>query len=404
MSFTSLICSVSFISCHPAAGAHFTEFAEVLEKNKVPYEVLAAEKATDAFEKRKITYQNFAKEIQGDLKNLTDEQADELALTVAKKVSKSTYVLTDVGHPFIKKVYLALNTIAPHVKKIAYYDNSEAFVPGGYSETAAQIMKLADSILFANSNFAQNGEKILESPEKELKLEGIQRIGLGYFPLDEATVLRKARFSDAKVKGREAFLKEHNITNPKQILAVYSGGANSEYFTKAFPQFCEILRNSQKIQDLSSLTIIFQQHPRALQEGDPDGKLLRELAKADSKTAPQIVFSKLKTIDALTFCDLVMYYQTGMAATFALASIPTIQIAHEPYPDVLVRNGLCPSIQEAGTFCKTLNEITQNGGKEADNEALIFKGLGIRKNWDTILIETVTNKPHTTTITEEKKE
>jgi hypothetical protein len=44
---------------------------------------------------------------------------------------------------------------ATKIPRLAYYDNPEPFVPGGYSHTAAEVMREAQGILFANETLAK---------------------------------------------------------------------------------------------------------------------------------------------------------------------------------------------------------------------------------------------------------
>ncbi len=55
--------------------------------------------------------------------------------------------------------------------------------------------------------------------------------------------------------------------------------------------------------------------------------------------------------------DAAFYYQTSMGPQFVLAGIPTVQIAHETYQDILVKNKLSPSVTDVEQFLDVLDEI-----------------------------------------------
>jgi hypothetical protein len=85
-----------------------------------------------------------------------------------------------VGDPFAITLHEKLEKKNPELLRLAYYDNPEPYVPGGYSETAAKVMQLAHRTLFANANLA-------DQPHKQK--------GIGYYPTEEAETLRRLRKS-----------------------------------------------------------------------------------------------------------------------------------------------------------------------------------------------------------------
>lgn len=56
-----------------------------------------------------------------------------------------------------------------------------------------------------------------------------------------------------------------------------------------------------------------------------------------------------------------------------------MQIGHEIYEDILVRNGLCPSITQVDQLLGVIENLNKQQG-EIPKE-LIFKGLGIKEDW-----------------------
>ncbi len=204
---------------------HFAEFAKVFEENAVAYELHA------------------------DYKNL-----DELA-AISDQFSA---VIVDIA-PQSEEVLELFQTLGK--KTYVYYDNPEEFVPGGYSETANKIRAIADRTLFANANLA-TGEK---------------DIGIGYSPVvNDVLEIRKMR----ETSDRTAFLKKHEIEDTGQKIIVYFEGANETHYTQAFPHFLDLLKEW----DFSNTVLVFQQHPRALKEGNRDGGNFKE------KNAPNCFF------------------------------------------------------------------------------------------------------------------
>ncbi|NGX48196.1 MAG: hypothetical protein K1000chlam3_01586, partial [Chlamydiae bacterium] len=210
-------------------------------------------------------------------------------------------------------------------KTYVYYDNPEEFVPGGYSETANKLRAIANKTLFANANLATEETDI----------------GIGYSPVvNDVLEIQKMR----ETSDRAAFLKKHEIEDTGQKIIVYFGGANDTYYTQAFPHFLDLLKEW----DFSNTVFIHQQHPRAFKEGNRDGKLLKE-------KMPQIVLSKVNNKEALAIADVALYYQTSMSPLFYLSGVPTFQVGHESYLDVLIRTGLCRSITKHDEISQILS-------------------------------------------------
>ncbi len=69
-----------------------------------------------------------------------------------------------------------------------------------------------------------------------------------------------------------------------------------------------------------------------------------------------------------------------MGPQFALAGIPIIQVGHNTYEDILVRNHLCPSATTSSEFVKAFLEVKPEAISE-ERQQLLFKGLGITSDW-----------------------
>src|SRR6185295_11871704 len=109
---------------------------------------------------------------------------DQLAEQIAKACSAARVIVTDVGHPFIVKVHQALEKYAAGARRLSYYDNPEAFVPGGYSAVAAEVMQASQAILFANANLSKVPLYKSKEPLQEIDCGQRKRVGIGYYPIE----------------------------------------------------------------------------------------------------------------------------------------------------------------------------------------------------------------------------
>lgn len=335
---------VSFITCHGGPADHFASFAECLIEEGYEVELYASGPAFKTFEARNITATYF------------DAESSSNATQIAKRCSKSAVVITDAGHPFDIPLQEALSKEAPETLRIAYYDNPEPFVPGGYSKTASNVMALAQKTLFANANLAK--ETLYEDLTTEIDLPFEKRIGLGYYPISRAEKIAEKR-------------------TPKKNLLVYFGGNNEEYFEKAFPSFLRTVSEACKIVNLSKFEIVLQQHPGAKAK-NIDGMQLEEWIKkhADNSKAPRVSLSEKSSEEILLLAETALYYQTSMGPLFALAGISTIQVGHKTYEDLLIKSGLCRSATNSFDFIDALEER-----KSPSDAAILFEKLGINKEW-----------------------
>jgi hypothetical protein len=321
--------AICFIACHGGPADHFATFAESLQQR---VEVYATGPALAKFQERGI-------EVRYSF-SIDPEKEDALAAQIAKMCAHYSVVITDLGHPFDIKLHKALAACTPHVRHLAYYDNPEPYVPGGYSTVAAEVMSLADGTLFANAHLAETG--------------------IGYYPIQHAEKIAKRRLHERSFV-RQTFFQKHNLEDTGQKVLVYFGGNNETYFSQALPAFLNLLEQSHPDNTL----IVLQQHPGAKQKN-----LDREAVAHTS-----IIVSELNTEEAQVLADAALYYQTSMSPQFVLAGIPTIQIGHEPYEDILVKNHLCPSVTTLEQW-KACNLTPQDIPR-----AIILDGLGIRENW-----------------------
>ncbi len=321
---------ICLIACHGASADHFAVFAQKLLDEGYQVRIYASEHAVKKFQDRKIPITMSFK---------VDEcKASEIAESCADSV-----VLTDVGHPFDITLQQALNGA------IAYYDNPEPLVPGGYSKVAGEVMKLASKVLFANANLET-------SPLLDVPFE--KRVGLGYYPTAAAEKVAKRRAEEGK-RMRQQFGYED-----KKIM-VYFGGNNEEYFGEAFPAFLSFLS-----EDLTDYIFVLQQHPAA-KEKNIDRQMVQD--------APLII-SDWTSEDIQVIADGALYYQTSMGPQFALAGIPMLQVGHKTYEDVMVRSGMCPSVTNGEDFAEQIAKMEPTLMSEEQRQA-IYKIIGIRDDW-----------------------
>jgi hypothetical protein len=332
MFFSLATAAVCFVACHGGPADHFSTFAEELTRRGYEVHIYASGPALKKFQER-------------GLEGVISFSVDAEAADIAKQCSKADVVITDVGHPFDLPLQQALAQDAPATLRLAYYDNPESFVPGGYSTTAAKVMQAAHRTLFANANLA---------PEKE--------IGLGYYPLHQPKKIAEKR-------------------SPKKGTVVYMGGNNEEYFSKAFPAFLQFLAQAVEQTDLSHLTLLLQQHPGA-KEKNLDGKLMQQWVEQNGHkpNAPALIMSDLNSEEAQIVADQILYYQTSMGPQFVLAGIPVTQVGHAVYEDILVKNHLCLVATGVDGLVRALTQPKENLNPETTRQK-IEQGLGIHSDW-----------------------
>ena len=373
--------NVSFVACHGGPADHFASFVLGLPTDSYTTQVHATGPAL-----KKFTDRGVASVKPFSLDALSSDQEDEVAIKIAKACAKSAVVFTDVGHLFAEKVELAFTLYAPKVRRIAYYDNPEKYVPGGYSEVASKVMSHAEKVAFSNAKLAR--EPIFSAPGVEVDLPMSRRIGIGYYPVAQAEALFARRVSEHATCRAELFAK-HSIRDQGQKVLVYFGGNNEEYFSKAFPAFVDFLTHAKEKSDLSNYVIVLQQHPGA-KEKNIDGLKLAAWIKDHGASAksPKIIVSDFSSDTAQIVADGALYYQTSMGPQFAIAGIPTVQVAHETYEDILVRNNLCSKVTSGDELIAAIAQLP-NFSTVAPVKGPLFDALGIRQDWLAVLKKTI---------------
>jgi hypothetical protein len=381
MASTLLASAVCFIACHGGAANHFAVYAKDLASKGHSVQIYATGPALKKFQEYN------SEGLHGF--SLEDGRSEEqVAEEIAAKCQKTVTVITDVGHVFDIALQNALASVAPSAKRIAYYDNPEPYVPGGYSETAYQVMQLAHKVLFANANLATT--PIYRTPSEEVPLSYDSKVGLGYYPLEQAQEIAKRRDREHLLIRNEFFLHSA-LADKGQKVFVYAGGNNEEYFSMALPACLQFIGSLTAKQDLSDVLIVLQQHPGAKIK-NTDANLVEAWLRQQGNRAysPRIIISDMSTDDALVLADTMLYYQTSMGPQFVLAGIPTVQIGHECYEDILVKNDLCLVVNNAEGLLSALQTL-QKGDLQVSSE-VVEEGLGIRSNWSERLGKVVSDR------------
>jgi hypothetical protein len=380
MSLSVSAAVVCFIACHGGPADHFSTFAENLTSKGYQVQIYATGDALKKFQDRNIKIVT-----PFSLENISEEKA---ATELVKKCTGAAAVITDVGHAFDIPLQNALKNELPASLRLAYYDNPEDYVPGSYSPIAAKVMLAAHGVLFANANLAK--KPLYEAPLQEVPLAPEKKIGLGYYPITQAEKIAKRRESD-QGQLRAQLFSNLSLPDRGQKILVYAGGNNEEYFSKALPAFLQFLKEASLQADLSDFMFLLQQHPGA-KKNNIDAQLVQKWLKEVHQEAliPQFYISELNSDDAQVVADGMLYYQTSMGPQFVLAGIPTIQVGHKTYEDILVKNELCATATDRSSLMRALTQLPKDVKAEPGNEA-IKQDLGISSEWANRLENAIQN-------------
>lgn len=102
---------------------------------------------------------------------------------------------------------------------------------------------------------------------------------------------------------------------------------------------------------------------------------------------PRVILSDFSSDNAQVLADAAFYYQTSMGPQFALGGIPTVQIGHETFDDILVRNHIAPTVTNTEQLIQAL-EALDNMQPIPQQELL--KSLGIKEGWAEALEAAIT--------------
>lgn len=362
--------------CHGGPADHFAVFIPELQKMGAQVHVHATPNVAGRFNDLAVQVDTF---------NLSEV---DIAKKLAEKCSKvSTVLLTDIGNTFSISLQETFKESYPQIKRLVYYDNPESYVPGGYSDIANKTMQLADRVLFSNVNLARSS--IYKNKQEESHVPFEKRYGIGYYPMARIQEIQANRLEERKtVSLRSKFFEEYQIQGKDRKIFVYFGGNNDEYYKYAFPAFKEFLVDSIKQTDLSHLVFVIHQHPAA-KNGNRDWNLIKDWVEEikENPKAPTLLLSYWDSNQMQTIADCALYYQTSMAAQFALAGIPTVQIGHDTYDDILIKNGAIPSISSTDAFIE--NIVKSKYETKQSNPGSLIKYLGVRHDYGIALLEAI---------------
>jgi hypothetical protein len=363
---------------HGGPVDHAAAYKGCLEERNYHVEIVAGDQAFDKLKKKNIKVERAF-----SIKDLNDEQKQDLAKQIALTNQKALVLITDVGDLFGVDLQRAFHFYAPKVKRAVLYENLEPLVPGSYGLTAKRVIEKTHAIFFANADLLEEGININE--EEKIDLAGKHQVGVGYYPLEsgiEMEIKRKEKHDECK----QAFFEANNILDKGKKVIGYFGGNNEVYFNQALPAFLRQIEEAAAKNDLSNWIILFHQHPGAVARNIDRSQVETWLAlpvNQNSKNLPQFIFSRDSVNGDGDMVQIIIdrgiYYQTSMAPLIARAGIPLIQSAHETYPDRLVKNGLIHSVTTGDELFKSLETA------EPIPSELIQKCLGSRPDWQSRL-------------------
>ncbi|CAF1252508.1 unnamed protein product [Rotaria sordida] len=375
-STTSLIC---FIVCDGGPAGHFAAFAtNLFVQNELQIIIYATGPALTKL--KDLHLPNGIQLLSFTIDDFNREQQEQVAIQLIDNCLKqgAHSIIIDIGNKFdgiFQSVSSKRNLPSDMIRFWCYYDNPEPYVPGGYSIKAEETIKASQYILFANINLAKTDSIIYSLPEKKIDLINKIVQGIGYYPVTEVEKLLQQREIERDT------LRVHNSWTNVKHLFVYFGGNNDAYFDQAFPAFLSNLSHIDKtlVQDI---LFLFHQHPAAKKQ-NRDGLLFQEWLSKN--THIQGIISTLKTSDqAQIVADAALYYQTSMASQFVLLGLPTMQVGHEVYHDVLVKFDLCYTAINATELAiglTRMKERSQSSDKIQQRKELIYNAIGYTPDW-----------------------
>lgn len=351
--------TVCFLACHPNGGNHLSDYYTSLSQG-YSAAFIGVDKGFETAERKKISPIKRL-DTEKPLSEMSNEEQKKLARSTAKKVIQvATHLIADVGSPFTKYVFKELKALESKVIKMAYHDNHEPFVPGGYTELAIQTFAHADHAVYANKTMAEDNG-----------------FGIGYFDFSKVDTYRLFRSTQIQATKRKNLFNSFGIADKGQKLMVYLGGANKVYSEQAFPAFAKLLRESAEKGVLDHAVVMLQRHPRASNED-------KEAFEALQKDFPKLTFavSPLDFDSSLAVADLVCYYQTSASLFLPLAGIPAFQVGHEPFDDTPYRHGLLKFASTVENLQGELESATErNVMPTAARLKELYELMGVDKNW-----------------------
>ncbi|MGL4348212.1 MAG: hypothetical protein ACRCSV_01960 [Chlamydiales bacterium] len=109
--------TICCVVCHGGPADHFATFIPELQKKGIHVYVHATPGVIGKFKGTDIQVHTF---------NLDDVSLSEM--DIAKKCSKVSILLTDLGNSFDISLQTVFKESNPHVKRLVYYDNPESLL------------------------------------------------------------------------------------------------------------------------------------------------------------------------------------------------------------------------------------------------------------------------------------
>jgi hypothetical protein len=336
----------AFITLHSLPAEHFVSFEQVLQDYSVPSYTIFGDVAKSALKGKAPFY---------DLDLLDKTNMEGFAEEIAKVCECAQTIFVAIGHESSGYILKAIQDMYGDSKRvIVYYDNPESFVPGGYSVVAQSAIALGrpKEILFANKNLAFDEVEVCKG------LDGIKRVGLGFYSMEQIEMLRMMR-ADRKKEGR---------------VFIYLGGSetNTEYMDKAFPAFLDMIQKMsfEKV----PTTILFRGHPRS------SGLDFAQL-QAISKPGLTVQTAPKDLLTSLSLADYAFYYQTSLSPLLVLGGVNPIQVGHEVYHETLVDRGIIP-------VATTFEEVERivGGPFFLPSDEVVYDAIGYDPKWQETLL------------------
>lgn len=371
--------TIYFVACNAGPAAHFIDFANVLSDDRTVHFFAAGQALVKCREESALTSKFTVVPFE-------IENEKELMQEIARKVGPSHIIITECGHQLMASIHHQLSELKL-LTHLAYYDNPEKFVPGGYSTTTRKVVEAAQGIIYGNFTLLSDGIEEFEGAKIDLQDKEIY--GIGYYPIHKSTEMRDCRLEN-QTNVRQKFLSQNHLEEAGQSILVYMGGNNEVYFKQAFPAFLDILEQASEQQDLSNTIILIQQHGGAKKENQ-DKNLYEQRRSSMNDRYPQIIWSNMDIKNVQILADAVLYYQTSMGPHFVLTeNLPVIQIGHQPYIDSLVKNQLCPVATTGEMFLKATHTLKTPVEINENAIDIIKKEVGYKETWKEALKRIIT--------------
>lgn len=340
---------VCFLALSEMTASHFACFSRKFkERNGIYPKIFAKEGAVfNLFKSQNIpSHPIFEREVE--------------AVSKIVEECKEMKVVVDLDGPFATEFQKKLKE--RNIKTFAYYRDPEPLGMGYLNpKLTLEALKISNIVLFANENLA----KTCKNPLSDWR-------GIGYYHLELATaILNKKKSKGAEIR--------NEILNEGERLILCLGEEDATYFSDALPPLLELITGLKNQYDLSRYVILIQQN-RAVKIQEC---LINWLVKEKSDPySPTIELSKWDVEDAISAADLILYQKSPLAPIFPAINTAVAQIGR--IPDILVRTGLAPTVENEKQFLNLL--ISLEEPKPEPDLKRVLSILGAREDWFELLM------------------